>query len=80
MGNLFESRTGAGFDTSQPGIRTLQGWVKSSNPVSVQLVDGTKLEGQLCWVDADFVGVMPAYEKQPILVSRTALAVIRVLV
>ncbi len=79
MGNLFESRTGAGFDTSQPGVRTLQGWVRTKSPINVQLRDGTKLDGILRWVDTDFLGLQPEYEKQPILVARSSVAVIRVL-
>ncbi len=79
MGNLFESRTGASFDASQPGVRTLQAWVRSKNPVNVQLSDGTKLDGVLRWVDAEFLALQPDYEKQPILINRTAVAVIRML-
>ncbi|MCP9792697.1 Hfq-related RNA-binding protein [Vulcanococcus limneticus] len=79
MGNLFESRTGASFDASQPGVRTLQAWVRSKSPINVQLSDGTKLDGILRWVDGEFLGLQPEYEKQPILVSRSAVAVIRIL-
>lgn len=75
----MEGRTGASFDPSQPGVRTLQLWVRSKSPVNVQLTDGTKLDGVLRWVDAEFLGLQPDYEKQPILISRTAVAVIRVL-
>ena len=79
MGSGMDNRA-AQFDTSQPGIRQLQSWIRSRSNLAVQLLDGTSLTGIPRWVDADFVALEPANGGELVLVNRQAIALLRALV
>ena len=79
MGSGMDNRA-AQFDTSQPGIRQLQSWIRSRSNLAVQLLDGTNLTGIPRWVDADFVALEPAHGGELVLVNRQAIALLRALV
>jgi host factor-I protein len=78
MGNLFERR-GQELDTSQPGIRQIQAWIRSRALLSVQLLDGTRLEGVVRWVDCDYLALQPEQDSEPVLLNRQAIALLRAL-
>ena len=78
MGNLFERR-GQELDTSQPGIRQIQAWIRSRALLSIQLLDGTKLEGVVRWVDCDYLALQPEQDSEPVLLNRQAIALLRAL-
>jgi host factor-I protein len=78
MGNLFERR-GQELDTSQPGIRQIQAWIRSRALLSIQLLDGTKLEGVVRWVDCDYLALQPEQDSEPVLLNRHAVALLRAL-
>jgi hypothetical protein len=78
MGNLFERR-GQELDTSQPGIRQIQAWIRSRALLSVQLLDGTRLEGVVRWVDCDYLALQPEQDREPVLLNRQAIALLRAL-
>ncbi len=76
MGSSMENRAPQ-FDTSQPGIRQLQSWIRQRTPLALQLVEGTALNGIPRWVDADYIGLEPETGGELILVSRGAIALLR---
>ena len=78
MGNLFE-RHGQELDTSQPGIRQIQGWIRARTLLSIQLLDGTRLEGVVRWVDCDYLALQPEQDGDPVLLNRQAVALLRAL-
>jgi hypothetical protein len=67
----------AQFDTSQPGIRQLQSWIRSHTNLSVRLLDGTSLTGLPRWVDSDYLALMPNDGEELMLINRQAIALIR---
>jgi hypothetical protein len=76
MGSSMENRA-APFDTSQPGIRQLQSWIRSRSNLAVQLLDGTNLTGVPRWVDADYLALDPSSGGEVVLVNRHAIALLR---
>ncbi|MEY3544156.1 MAG: hypothetical protein RLZZ247_313, partial [Cyanobacteriota bacterium] len=48
MGSSMDNRAPQ-FDTSQPGIRQLQSWIRQRTPLALQLVEGTALHGIPRW-------------------------------
>ncbi|MEY3749894.1 MAG: hypothetical protein RLZZ11_1378 [Cyanobacteriota bacterium] len=79
MGSSMENRS-AQFDTSQPGIRQLQSWIRSRTNLVVQLMEGTSVTGVPRWVDGEYLALEPAGAEELVLVSRQAIALIRALV
>ena len=76
MGSSMENRAPR-FDTSQPGVRQLQSWIRERTPLAIQLIDGSSTNGVPRWVDAEYVGLEPANGGELILVARQAMALIR---
>ena len=79
MGSSMEGRA-ALFDTSQPGVRQLQSWIRQRCALAVRLADGTTVNGTPRWVDLDFLGLDPENGGDLLLVNRSAIALIRPLV
>jgi host factor-I protein len=79
MGSSTDNRAPQ-FDTSQPGIRQFQSWIRERTPLAVQLLDGSGVNGVPRWVDAEYLGLEPANGGELILVARQAMALIRPLV
>ena len=67
------------LDTSQPGVRQIQAWIRSRALLSVQLLDGTRLEGVVRWVDCDYLALQPEQDGEPVLLNRQAVALLRAL-
>lgn len=76
MGTAFE-RTAASLDTSMPGVRQLQAWIRSKQLLSLQLSSGSQLEGTLAWQDPEFYAIRQAPELPPYLVRRDCVLVLR---
>ncbi len=76
MGTAFD-RTAASLDTSMPGVRQLQAWIRSKQALSLQLSTGSQLEGSLVWQDLEFYAIRQAPEAPPLLVRRDCVAVLR---
>lgn len=65
------------LDTSLPGVRQLQNWIRLKTAVRVQLTDGTKLDGLLDWQDVEFLALRLPNDADPVLIQRQSVAVIR---
>ncbi len=52
MGSSTDNRAPQ-FDTSQPGIRQFQSWIREHTPLAIQLLDGSGVNGVPRWVDAE---------------------------
>ena len=76
MGTAFD-RTAASLDTSMPGVRQLQAWIRSKQLLSLQVSGGSQLEGTLIWQDLEFYAIRQDPEAQPLLVRRDCVAVLR---
>ena len=76
MGSSMENR-GSQFDTSQPGIRLLQSWIRSRTNLAVQLLDGSSVNGITRWVDGEYLALEPEAGGELLLVARQAMALIR---
>jgi hypothetical protein len=76
MGTAFD-RTAASLETSMPGVRQLQAWIRSKQVLSLQLSGGSLLEGCLVWQDLEFYAIRPTAEAPPFLVRRDCVAVLR---
>ncbi|QVV68397.1 hypothetical protein KJJ24_04395 [Synechococcus sp. LA31] len=76
MGSSMENR-GSLFDTSQPGIRLLQSWIRSRTNLAVQLLDGSSVNGIPRWVDNEYLALEPEAGGELLLVARQAMALIR---
>ena len=68
------------LDTSQPGVRQIQAWIRSRANLVVQLQDGTALTGTPRWIDVDFIALQQDLGDELVLISRAAIALIRALV
>ena len=79
MGSSMEGRA-HGFDTSQPGIRQLQSWIRARANLAVQLIEGSTVSGVPRWVDLDYLALQPEHGGEVVLVNRQAIAMIRVLI
>jgi len=58
------------FDTSQPGVRLLQQWIRQRRPLRVHLASGRAVEGRLIWQDSEFLALLPTGAERPHLVAR----------
>ena len=67
------------LDTSQPGIRQIQAWIRNRTDLMVQLQDGTPVSGIARWVDGTFLAVEQTITGELVLVNRDAIGLIRAL-
>jgi len=65
------------LDSSLPGVRLLQNWVRQRTPLRVRFPGGEQLEGCLDWQDPEFLALRPADAQQPVLIRRGALETIQ---
>jgi host factor-I protein len=68
------------LDTSQPGVRQIQAWIRSRTNLVIQLRDGSSTSGIPRWIDASFVALQQEHGVDVVLVNRDAIALIRALV
>ena len=76
MGTAF-NRTAASLDTSMPGVRQLQAWIRGKQVLSLQVSGGSQLEGTLIWQDLEFYAIRQDPEAQPLLVRRDCVTVLK---
>ncbi|MFM8260566.1 MAG: Hfq-related RNA-binding protein [Vulcanococcus sp.] len=79
MGSSTGPRPGE-LDTSQPGVRQIQAWIRSRTNLVIQLHDGSSTSGIPRWIDASFLALQQDLGAELVLVSREAIALIRALV
>ena len=78
MGSSYEQRPND-LDTSQPGVRQIQAWIRSRATLSVLMLEGSSLSGVVRWVDNEYLGLISEPGGEVMLLNRHAIAVIRVL-
>ncbi|UPH90476.1 hypothetical protein [Synechococcus sp. NB0720_010] len=76
MGSSREWRPGD-LDTSQPGVRQIQAWIREQLPLSVQLLNGSSVTGRPLWVDACFLALESEPGTHSLLINRDAIAMLR---
>jgi host factor-I protein len=67
------------LDTSQPGVRQIQAWIRTRANLVVQLQDGTALTGTPRWLDLEFLALQQELGEELVLIARPAIALIRAL-
>ena len=70
----------ADLDTSQPGVRQVQAWIRNRANLVVQLQDSTTITGIPRWIDLDFIALQQEIGDELVLISRSAIALMRALV
>ncbi len=65
------------LDSSLPGVRHLQNWIRLRAKIQLQLVDGRSFDGCLDWQDPEFFALRLGGDDGPILIRRAAVALIR---
>ena len=58
------------LDTSLPGVRLIQQWIRQKRQLQFQLASGSKLVGRLLWQDPEFYGLESGGKDGPLLVNR----------
>jgi host factor-I protein len=80
MGTLTDHRAGD-LDTSRPGVRQIQSWIRDRVPLSVQLLEGGSLSGVPAWQDAEYLALHAdsgtASSRDLVLINRLAIALLR---
>ena len=65
------------LDSSLPGIRLLQSWIREQSPLSIDAVGQERIEGKLIWQDPEFLTIQPPSGGRVLLVNRRQIVVIR---
>ena len=65
------------LDSSLPGIRLLQSWIREQLPLSIDAVGQERIEGKLIWQDSEFLAIQPPSGGRVLLVNRSQIVVIR---
>ncbi|MBM5802959.1 MAG: hypothetical protein FJ078_02380 [Cyanobacteria bacterium K_DeepCast_35m_m2_155] len=76
MNSAFDRRA-PNLDTTQPGIRQIQDWIRHSTAVRVLLNNGHELEGLLRWQDLRYFALASGEEQPLTLINRDSVALIR---
>ena len=70
----------AGFDPTLPGFRLIQSWMREKRLLSIELVDGRRLDGRLDWQDPQYLALRRDESIDPILIARHAVISVRPLI
>lgn len=70
----------AGFDPTLPGFRLIQSWMREKRVLSIELVDGRRLDGRLDWQDPEYLALRRDESVDPILIARRAVITVRPLI
>ena len=65
------------LDTSQPGVRQIQAWIRAELPVSLQLSNGSSLSGRPLWINPCFLALEPEPGAAAVLINRDAIVLLR---
>lgn len=58
------------LDTSLPGVRLLQQWIRQRRQLQILLSGGRELQGRLLWQDPEFLALLAPGRERPDLLSR----------
>jgi host factor-I protein len=58
------------LDTSLPGVRLIQQWIRQRRQLQVHLASGSKLVGRLLWQDPEFYALETGGKDGPQLLNR----------
>ena len=70
----------AGFDPTLPGFRLIKSWMREKRVLSIELVDGRRLDGRLDWQDPEYLALRRDESIDPILIARRAVITVRPLI
>jgi host factor-I protein len=76
MGTLTDHRA-ADLDTSRPGVRQIQAWIRDRIPLSVLLLEGSSLSGIPAWLDSDYLALQSDARADLVLINHRAIALLR---
>lgn len=65
------------LNTSLPGVRLLQLWIRKKIPVSLSLINTERLDGEILWQDPEFIALQPSAQRGPVLINRQQISTIR---
>ena len=65
------------LDSSLPGVRLLQSWIRERCPLSIEVLGAERLEGRLVWQDPEFLAIERPGAQRPALIGRRQICVIR---
>jgi len=65
------------LDSSLPGVRLLQSWIRERCPLSIEVLGAERLEGRLVWQDPEFLAIEQPGAQRPVLIGRRQICVIR---
>ena len=65
------------LDSSLPGVRLLQSWIRERCPLSIEVLGAERLEGRLVWQDPEFLAIERPGAQHPVLIGRRQICVIR---
>ena len=65
------------LNTSLPGVRLLQLWIRKKIPVSLSLINTELLDGEILWQDSEFIALQPSNQRGPVLINRQQISTIR---
>ena len=64
------------LDTSLPGVRLLQQWIRQRRQLQILLAGGRELQGRLLWQDTEFLALLTTGRDRPDLVGRSRVELI----
>ena len=63
------------LDSSLPGVRLLQSWIRERCPLSIEVLGAERVEGRLVWQAPEFLALeRPGAREQPLRALRTGAA------
>ncbi len=65
------------LDSSLPGVRQLQHWIRDRNQLELLLVGSVEVTGALLWQDPEFLALRGEHEGDPVLINRRMVMRIR---
>ena len=65
------------LDSTLPGVRLLQGWIREQLLLSIAVVGEETIEGYLIWQDPEFLAIERMGVSRPVLINRRQISVIR---
>ena len=65
------------LDSTLPGVRLLQSWIREQLLLSIGVVGQEPIEGRLIWQDPEFLAIERAGASRPVLINRRQISLIR---
>ena len=65
------------LDSSLPGVRLLQSWIRARCPLSIAVLGAARRAGRLVWQDPEFLAIERPGAQRPVLIGRRQICVIR---